>query len=67
MLHEEQRGLLDPGGLPLAALDDHHRRVEVLLLHAEGHLHDVLLLDRPQVLVGGVGWSILQHEQYSTG
>ena len=65
MLHEEQRGLFDPRGLPLAPFDDHHRGVEVLLLLAESHLHHVLLLDRRQVLVGGIRWGILQHIQDS--
>ena len=63
MLHEKQRCLFDPRGLPLAPLDDHHRGVEVLLLLAESHLHRVLLLYRPQVLVGRVWWSILKRKQ----
>ena len=67
MLHEEERGLLDPGGLPLAPLDHHHRRVEVLLLLPERHLHHVLLLDRPQVLVGRVGRSILRANKVASG
>ena len=67
MLHEEERGLLDPGGLPLAPLDHHHRRVEVLLLLPERHLHHVLLLDRPQVLVGRVGRSILKGKSSYVG
>ena len=38
VLDQQQRRLLHPGRLPLAALHDHDRRVEVLLLLAERDL-----------------------------
>lgn len=38
VLDEQQSRLLHPGSLPLAALHDHDRRVEVLLLLTESHL-----------------------------
>ena len=53
MIHEQQGGLLDPGALPLAALDHDGDCVEVLLLGPGDDLHVVLVHDGPHV--GAVG------------
>ena len=55
MIHEQQGGLLDPGALPLAALNHDGHRVEVLLLGPGDDLHVVLVHDGPHVRAVGVG------------
>ena len=53
MLHEQECRLLDPGALPLAALDHDGQGVEILLLGPWDYLDVVLVHDGPHV--GAVG------------
>ena len=55
MLHEQEGRLLDPGTLPLAALDHDGHGVEVLLFGPGDDLHVVLVHDGPHVWAVGVG------------
>ena len=55
MLHEQEGRLLDPGTLPLAALDHDGHGVEVLLFGPGDDLHVVLVHDCPHVGAVGVG------------
>ena len=63
MIHEQQRGLLDPGALPLAALDHDGDCVEVLLLGPGDDLDVVLVHNGPHVGAVGVQGRLQQHDK----
>ena len=63
MFHEQECGLLDPGTLPLAALDHDCHGVKVLLLGPGDDLDVVLVHNGPHVGAVGVQGRLQQHDK----